>query len=289
MLIVKPTSEVDAFSLGGTSNIRLETFNRNIGGLLVQVLGTNNVGGDELDAANAIEHIVIEQDTKQKVYIEPSLQRKLDNCMNANADTLSPSFVFVPFLRMGIAGSAWGTANIAQLLAKIKIKSAAPAGGSITGVKAWMSYIPLAQPVNRGSVYVQTVYTPPMPAQGWNTISDLPYQGIISLTKMIMADDYIDEVRVLVGDRVVYHMNKSAAKFALQVNPLHKVPSTFDFFPVMLDALGNPGDFLPLFEGGVRQTVRVEYNWTNATLRQFKILLEGIERDDQAPVITAKA
>lgn len=115
---------------------------------------------------------------------------------------------------------------------------------------------------------------------------------------LLLNEKAITEVKLSLGTMNVYHMTKAAAIGAMDFNPLWKVPSTLTEalgpFPVVLDDLGDPGDYLPLFIDGVRQDAVLEFYWDTsltATPAAFQILAIGLERGVQsnAPIAKGKA
>lgn len=250
----------------------------------------------ELDLSTVISQVRLLQDTQEKAIFIPSLQRKLDDFMNANADTLKISHMRVPFNRFLDPGRGWGNRNYGKLLLEVKMVSGYPANTDCSDIKALIHYTDVGEKLNRGNVYVQTVLPQPAPVAGWNQINDLQYYGISDITKILFDNPAITEVEIYRGTELRYQKQKADALFELQQNPLFKVPSTCTHlevagqavastgpFPAMIDQFAQPGSAFPLFIGGERQQIKVRYKWdtTVNAVAAFNILVEGIENDVQ--------
>ena len=76
---------------------------------------------------------------------------------------------------------------------------------------------------------------------------------------------------------------------AIAFNNLYKVRSTTECFAAFLDVLGDPGQFLPLLENGVRRPFQIRYylDTTIAAASAFNILLEGVEAGQSKPALKA--
>jgi hypothetical protein len=309
MLIKQKLPDFNApVGAGNTISVRIPTSSPALlCGIVLVGTGTSGATPAELDLSSVIKEVRIMQDQFCKARFKPTLQRKLDSILNSTSDTLSISCMAIPFFRMNVPGSKWGLGDIGQLTLEVEFVNPFPANTVFAGsaLKAYWGYNPIVTPQPRGDVFVQTVINVPNPIAGWNRINDLPYQGIVSLTKMLLDNPAITEVKVSLGTREVYNATKKVALFAMENNQLYKVPSTITApntaaptasigpFPVILDDLGDPGDFMPLFINGVRQEVIVEFFWDTAinAVAAFDILAEGIERGVQsnAPVAAGRA
>lgn len=278
MNIKKKAPIFEGIGLGGKPFWKVDKFSRLCNALVVEVVGTLS-GGGAAGATDFVEYVALLQDGSQKIYIEPGLQRKLDSIQNSTDDTLPANFILVPLRRLGIPGSAWGGADIGELQLDVKLKAAGPAGSTFTTIRGWEAFTPLATAQNRGDVFIQQVLQQANPIAGWNQINDLQVKNIVTLSKLLFENNAITEVKVSVGGREVYHRTKDAAAFELAISPIYKRPGTLDFFPVVLDDLGSPADYVPLLENGARRDLKIEYFWdttVNATAA-FNILAEGIE------------
>lgn len=284
MNIKEKMAAFDGFGAGNTATVTIDKFSRLVNGVALECQGDDGAAG-LIDASDVIEYVIVEQDTKQKIYIEPDLQRKMDQIENGTDDTLSSNFIFIPFRRLQLPGSAWGAKDIGQLRLRVKLKSSFGAN-NFNALVGYYAYTPLANPQNRGDVVVHTIINRTDVVAGWNTINDLPYYEILALTRLLLDSNAITEVQIKVGERVVYNLTKDAASFGLQVSPLYKKPTTLDYFPVVLDDLGDAADFIPLFENGTRRNVEVKFYWDTgiaAVSNPLKIYAEGIERGNPQP------
>jgi hypothetical protein len=274
-----------------------------IDGLLLRGVGHTNTNA-QLDISTVIQEIRVLQDSEEKVLIKPALQRKLDDFLNANGDTLKIDYIYLPFNRFLNPKTGWGTRNIGKLLIKVKQVAAYPANTAFTALKAIVGYHPITSPVPRGDVYVQTVFPQAAPVAGWNQINDFQYYQITHLTKLLFDNPAITEVEIYKANSIVYQMKKADQLFVLNENPLYKVPASCTHveidgalsastgpFPAILDDMGESGDALNLFSKGVRQLIKIRYFWdTNVNaVAAFDILAEGFERDLKAKGVAAAA
>jgi hypothetical protein len=283
----RPTNGFDQISLGSVATCKPDISSRLLHGFLLKIAGT---GSPTL--AEYIEYVEIEVNGKKDLRLEPAPQAKLDAILNSNGDTLDTTMMYVPFTRPGQRWSPWGTADIKELNIKAKIVGSNPSGKTLTALSALAVYSPVAAPMVRGDYVAQTIINPKVPVAGWNTIDDLPNLGSVSsLIRMVMTNAAITEVKIEIGERLAYHMTLAEAKEGLARNPMYKLPSGYDHFPVILDDLGIPEDFHPLIVDGIKQPVKVEYYWDTdvAAVAVFKILVEGLVRATPVPVATAKA
>jgi len=276
----------DVATLGAVATSRPDINSRLLHAFYLQVIGTGNP-----TAADYLEYVTLNQDNRQKILIKPADQANLDAINNANGDNLDPSILVINLTRPGMLFSPWGTNDIQSLTIQAKIVAANPAGKTLTKIQGFYGYTPVSVPQNRGDAYLQTVIPVALPVAGWNILANLPVNDIITATKMILAANPITEVRISVGDKPVYHLTKAAAAEGLRRNPMYKIADAPTFFPVILDDMGIPSDFIPLLENGVRRPVNVEFYWdtTIAAVSTFNILLEGIEKGTPMPVANSKA
>lgn len=286
MVIQQELPAFDSAAAGSTASVNIDIFSRMLHGIAIQCLLSSGTAV----ATSSIEYIIVKTDTKQKILIYPAEQRLFDGILNSTGDTLPTDYVFIPLTRLGIPWSKWGTRDIGQLQIQVKLKSAVEA--LFTKLRGFTIYSPTNTPQNRGDAFVQTILPQPTPIAGWNRINDLPYQDIIALTHLLLNADAITQVKVKIGDEERYNMTRNDAKAVLAINPLYKLPSSCPFFPVCLDVMGDPGEYMPIIQNGVRRNVVVEYFWdttVTATPVSFNILAVGIEQGTPQPVATAKA
>lgn len=276
----------DGVVIGSLITCRPDINSRLLHGFLLQCIGT----GGPL-AIEYIEYIILNQDDKQKILIKPLLQAMADALSNANGDTLDGSMIYIPLTRPGLSFSPWGTGDISRLSIQCKIVGANPSGKTLTKVQGWFAYTPVANPQPRGDVFLQSVVTTPRPVAGWNTLPNIEVRDISTVTKMIMADTAVTWVKVYVGERLIFDMTLAAANESGRRNPLVKVPSTPTCFPIILDDLGIPSDFIPLLENGVRRPLTIEYYYDTTVhdVAAFDILVEGVEFGQRQAVATSRA
>ena len=206
----------------------------------------------------------------------------MDQLLSANDSTLPPSFIDVPLLRNGVKGSAWGTLNIGQMLVEVQTRGTVYSGATFTGIRGRYSYMPVAAEQNRGNVVLQTIIPYTNPVAGWNQWNDVPWYGPISLSKLILQHPAITMVEVYIADRIVHQKTKAASLAALAYYSRYTAPENYAAFPIIFDQLGTPGDFLPLFVGTTRQTVKLRFFWDTtitATPVTFQTYIEGVEAD----------
>lgn len=259
-----------------------------------------------LDLKAMIREVRLLADTDLKCRWKPSLLRKFEDFFNSNGDTLPLNQVMVPFSRHLDPDRGWGFANIQELLLEIDVITPYPANSSFTALKCYQHYIPLDAPVPRGDVYLASVFSQPVPVAGWNTIQNLPYQQILALTHLMFDNPAITEIKVSLGSRELWHATKEDILAWMEWNPIYKVPSTTTHvaiagqavtstgvFFLPLDVFGRMAESMPVFAGGVRQDVTIEYYWdTNINaVAAFDIMAQALERDTKIvlPVAAGKA
>ncbi len=276
----------DGAALGSVITVRPDINSRLLHGFLFQVVGTG-----ALTFAEYVEYLILNQDDKQKILLKPTIQAMADALNNANSDTLDATFFYLPLTRPGMNFSPWGTADISRLSIQAKIVGANPGGKTLTKIQGWMAHTPVSNPQPRGDVFLQSIITTPLPVAGWNTLANIEVKDISTVTKLVLADTAVTQVRITVGERQVYDMTLAAANEAGRRNPLVKIPVVPTCFPVILDDLGIPSDFIPLLENGVRRPLNVEfyYDTTVHAAAAFDILVEGVELGARAPVATSRA
>ena len=278
-----PLPPFDGVALGSVITVRPEIYSRLLHGFLLKITGTGSP-----TVAEYLEYITLNQDDKQKILIKPAIQAMADALDNANADTLDTLFIYVPLTRPGMTFSPWGTADISRLSISAKIVGTNPSGKTLTKVEGWACYTPVSVPQPRGDVFLQSVITTPTPLAGWNTLANVEVRDISTVTKLILGSTDVNQVRISVGERVVYDMTLAAAAEAARRNPRYKVPTSQTCFPCLLDTLGIPSDFIPLLEGGVRRPLNIEYNCTTGGTA-FDILVEGVELAAKQAVASSRA
>ena len=276
----------DGVALGSIITCRPDINSRLLHGFLFKAVGhATNVISD------IFEYFLLNQDDKQKILIKPLVQNMSDAIDNANGDTLDVAFAYLPLTRPGMNFSPWGTGDISRLSIQAKVKAAMTGVQSLTRLDGWLCYTPVNLPRLRGDVFLQSVITTPLPTAGWNTLANVEVRDISTVTKLILGDTAVTEVKVSVGERLVYQMTLSAANEAARRNPRYKVPAVPTCFPCLLDTLGIPSDFIPLLENGVRRPLNVEYYYdtTVHAAAVFDILVEGVEMGQRQAVATSIA
>lgn len=291
----EPLPEFDGSSLGAIVHCRPDINSRRINGILLRVEGTKTGQGvTDPTFAEYIEYVEILQDGKAVSRFVPALQAKAESYKNSNDDTLGTACMVIPFMHPGYPWSAWGTADISKLVIAAKIAGANPTGKTLTRIKGSYNYTPVETPVPRGDVFVSNVVQTQLPSVGWNRFSDVEVKDIIAPTMLIFNNADVEEVRVSIGSRTVYHMTKEDALEELAHNPIYKVPATdpttIAEFPVMFDVMGFASDFPSLIENGVRRPLNIEYKIkSGATPAVIDILVEGLQRGAQTAVAAAAA
>jgi hypothetical protein len=291
MNIFRPLAPFDTVALGSVTTSRPDISGRVLHGILLRVVGTGSP-----TAAEYLEWVKVSVNTREKLYIVPSVQAQVAKYLNTNDDVLDTDVLFIPLTRPGQLWSAWGTGDISEFAVQAKIVGSNPSGKTLTKIEAAYVYSPTPVSPPRGDVFLQTVLTTPTPVAGWNTLSNVPVNDIITATRMFLMQPNsnvpITEVRVTVGDREVFNTNSALALAALRFSEFYKVPSSPVVFPVPLDLLGLPQEFIPLVENGVRRPLNIEFYWDSSlstSYTAFSIYLEGIERGAPKQVGTAKA
>lgn len=280
--------EFEPVSLGGTTRCKLDVNLRRYFGVVLRAIGVGASSGT-LNFWDAVEYVTVLQNGKQKMILYPTLSLILDQFLNYNNDQIPVDGFLVPFSRPGYPGSSWGTGDIETLSIECKIKAALSGGAaSFSKVTGTQCYMPTDSPEPRGAVFLQKVI-PQNPVAGWNTINDLPVDTLVAVARMIFNHTAITEVEIVLGEETRYHSDKWQAQAGIALNNMYKVRSTTEVFAAFLDVLGDPGNLLPLLDGGIRRPFQIRYylDSTVAAASAFSILVEGVEAGDAKPAVKA--
>lgn len=289
-----PLPTFDALSLGAAVNCKPDIASRKLKAFYLQTIGTGSPTPEDY-----FEYVLVNVNDKQKILIKPGMQRHFDRLMDVNDDVYDGSFLRIPLTRpgLGLLFSRWGTADIDRMTISVKLVGSNPSGKTLTAIRGWMKFEPGIEP--RGDVFLQSIYTTGVPAGGWNEISDFPLKDISHVTKAIFGHNAIRQVKISIGDRLIYDMTREAAAEDLRHNPRYAVTDAAKAiatpllcFPAVLDDDGLPEDFWPLVESGARRPLKVEYYWdtgVTGTPVAFDIGVEGIERGAPSPVPSSRA
>jgi hypothetical protein len=307
MLISRPAPEFNsAPAAGATITLKVPISEpKRLHALTLRAKGFSNTN-QVLIASSVVREVRLLADSDLKCRWKPSLLRKFEDFFNSNSDTLPVNEIMVPFSRHLDPDRGWGTSNIGEMLLEVDCITPLPANTAFSALKAYQHYIPLDAPVPRGDVYLASVFAQPVPVAGWNTIQNLPYQQILALTHLLFDNPAITEVKISLGSRELYHATKEDVLAWMEWNPVYKVPSTCTAtaidgqavvstgpFFVPLDVFGRMAESMPVFAGGVRQDVTIEYFWdTNVNaVAAFDIMAQALERDTKIvqPVAAGKA
>jgi hypothetical protein len=258
-------------------------------------VATASVGGGPLFAEDCIEYVQLVVDSEIKATFKPGSLRKLNSTDNITRDLPDKSIMRIPFAHVWHVWSQWGTKDIGQLQVQVKIKDSVNIAGTFTKLTGCYRYVPVAVSQVRGDVLLQTDIPVTNVIAGWNEINDLPWQRVVALTKLLFDSAAITQVKIKVGDALVFNQTKREIAFDLQRSPQYRVPDVFDFFIAVLDDRAAIEDFVYIVgdENGVpaRRNVQVEFFWdtTIAAPAPFYILAQGLERGAKQPVAVAKA